>query len=63
VRDLISRYLHGMEDGGEIVDGTTEPNFAQLNLDTLRSKEEQECPICLEPMDPPMLAPKCMHSM
>ncbi|PVG03217.1 hypothetical protein CPB86DRAFT_723782 [Serendipita vermifera] len=62
VDELIARYLRGAGDGG-VANNTIEPNFAQFNLDALRSREEQECPVCLEPMDPPMLAPKCMHSI
>jgi len=56
VDDLIARY---MNEGG---DSTVAPSFAQHNVAALKGSAEQECSICLEPMDPPVLAPRCMHS-
>ncbi|CAG8768851.1 27_t:CDS:2, partial [Acaulospora colombiana] len=44
VDELISRYLRGTGDV-DVSNGTTEPSFAQLNLEALRSREEQECPL------------------
>lgn len=59
VDDLISRYMSG---GNNEASNEAGPTFAQLNIAALQENNEQECPICLEPMDPPVLAPKCMHS-
>jgi DNA repair protein RAD5 len=56
VDDLIARY---MNEGGDL---TVAPSFAQHNIAALKGSAEQECSICLEPMDPPVLAPRCMHS-
>jgi DNA repair protein RAD5 len=36
------------------------PNFAQSVLDSLASHLE-ECPICFDVMESPMLVPQCMH--
>jgi DNA repair protein RAD5 len=59
VDDLIARY---MKEGAATNDSDNSvPTFAQLNVVALKNAE-QECPICLEPMDPPVLAPRCMHS-
>lgn len=58
VDELIKRY---MNDGGESND-TGAPSFAHSNVEALKGNSEQECSICLEPMDPPVLIPLCMHS-
>ncbi|KAG8759177.1 DNA helicase rad5 [Serendipita sp. 396] len=56
VEDLVTLY---MNQGGS--SGTGESSFARSNLAALQDKT-QECPICLEPMEPPVLIPKCMHT-
>ena len=60
VDDLIARYMNeGATTNGS---DNSVPTFAQLNVAVLKNSAEQECPICLEPMDPPVLTPRCMHS-
>ncbi|KAG8832472.1 DNA helicase rad5 [Serendipita sp. 399] len=58
VEDLVTLY---MNQGGSSSGATNDNNFARSNLAALRDKT-QECPICLESMDPPILIPTCMHT-
>ncbi|CAG7847334.1 DNA repair protein RAD5 [Serendipita indica DSM 11827] len=58
VNDLIAEYMNGSRANGS--DGTT--SYAQLSV-ALQKETEQECPICMEICDPPVLSPLCMHSM
>ena len=55
LQGLIAQFTSG-ETGNEL-----QANFAIGVLDSLQVEDDQECPICMEVMDPPVLAPKCMH--
>jgi hypothetical protein len=57
LQSLIAQFTSG-ETG--VVD-EAQANFAARVLDSLQVEDDQECPVCMEVMDPPVLAPKCMH--
>jgi DNA repair protein RAD5 len=67
VNNLIAQFAKG-DHGDDNANGNGEA-FAQNVLDDLIAAQKdtegdsQECPICLEIMDPPMIVPKCMHRM
>lgn len=60
VDDLIAGYMNGETQ----IDprGGAARSFAHENIASFHQSAEQECPLCYEPMDPPVLAPACMHS-
>lgn len=57
LQSLIAQFTNG--ETGAVDD--KQANFATRVLDGLQVEDDEECPICMEVMDPPVLAPKCMH--
>ncbi|KAG5643141.1 hypothetical protein DXG03_001531 [Asterophora parasitica] len=57
VNDLIRRFAEN-ESAGE---GSTKNAFAEEVLSNLADAKAEECPICLDVMETPMIIPKCMH--
>ena len=57
LQSLIAQFTSG--ETGDVDD--VQANFATRVLGGLQVEDDQECPICMEVMDPPVLAPKCMH--
>jgi hypothetical protein len=60
VDDLIANYMNGENKTSAVEDDVH--SFVHANIASFHQSSEQECPICYEPMDPPVLAPACMHS-
>ncbi|KZT62310.1 hypothetical protein CALCODRAFT_426276 [Calocera cornea HHB12733] len=65
VNNLIAQFTKGNQEGDEST--TNGDAFAKNVLDDLIAAQNdedgssEECPICLEIMDPPMIVPNCMH--
>jgi len=57
LQSLIAQFTSG--ETGAVDD--VQANFATRVLDRLQVEDDEECPVCMEVMDPPVLAPKCMH--
>lgn len=57
VRDLIAQFMNGQGEGE-----ASNLEFATNSLSGLQAARDEECPICFEPMDPPMIVPSCMHN-
>ena len=57
LQSLIAQFTTGETGAVDEV----QASFASKVLNGLQVEDDQECPICMEVMDPPVLAPKCMH--
>lgn len=57
LQSLIAQFTSGKTGAVDEVQAT----FATRVLESLQTEDDQECPVCMEAMDPPVLAPKCMH--
>ncbi|KAG6851386.1 hypothetical protein H0H93_005784 [Arthromyces matolae] len=57
VNDLIQRFAHA----GEGEEDSDKRTFAEEVLAKLSDAEAEECPICLDAMEMPMIIPGCLH--
>ena len=57
VNELMSRFA----DAEKVEEGGDKSTFAEVVLAKLANAEAEECPICLDVMETPMIISGCMH--
>lgn len=57
VQRLIAQFTSGQDPNID----ENQQEYAKAILESLHVQGDEECPICFEIMDPPMVAPNCAH--
>ncbi|KAF5385213.1 hypothetical protein D9615_001117 [Tricholomella constricta] len=57
----VNEMIRQFADNESVGEGSSNNSFAEEVLSNLADAEAEECPICLDVMDTPMIIPGCMH--